>query len=191
VDPYKWRVCRNASKPTDSKTDQMENYSPVCGHLHNATVKYAFQTRSWHEAKFKPAILRTVLRQTDIEWIEHLERVSKGEVNVGTLEYLESLIRPLPERSDGIKPTRLYTRRVNVNEENALALEQLPGHEYTFQAVDSMAIFQGKLVKAYDEAGGTEKILNTRLMGPVRISTKHLQDPQYKSKRGYLYVCWS
>jgi hypothetical protein len=184
VDPHKWKACRNGATSIDSKDSQ------VCGHLHNATIKYAFQTRSWHEAKFKSAILRTVLRQTDTEWIEHLERVSKGEMNVDTLDYLGSLIRSLPKRADGIKPTRLYSKKIDVNQENALELHRLSGHEYTFEAVDSMVIFQGKLVKAHNGVKGAEHILNKTLMGPVRISPKHLQNPQYKGKRDRLYLCW-
>jgi hypothetical protein len=151
VDPYRWRVCE----------------SPGCGHPQNATIKWAFQTKSWYEANLVPVFLRTIFRQTDPVWIEHLTRIAKGQVDSDTLAFLVSLTRELPERPDGIKPTQLYTRRARVNEENAHALAQLPGLDFVFHAVDSMSI-----------------LTNThqaKLMGPSRIIPKHLQNMEYKS----------
>jgi hypothetical protein len=167
VDPGKWRACGvDYTFQPSQKSD-----TQGCGHLHNSTIKYAFQTRSWHEAKFEPVILRTVFRQTDIVWIEHLARIARGQVDSAILSFLESLTRTLPERSDAIRPTRLYTKQNAVATENALELARLSGREFSFQAVDSMCIF-------VQQAKNVEK----RVQGPVRIEPQHLQSPKYGSK---------
>ncbi|KAF8544363.1 hypothetical protein BDD12DRAFT_710673, partial [Trichophaea hybrida] len=97
---------------------------------------YAFQSRSWLKAKFEHIFLKTVHRQTDLEWIGHLDRIARGEVNEGTLNYLMGLTRPLEGLSSGVKPTKLHPARRIVNAENAAELARLPGPEYTYHALD-------------------------------------------------------
>lgn len=127
IDQYRWRCC----------TD------PTCGHLHNETIKYAFQTESWREAGFEPVVLETVFRQKDIKWIDYLARIAKGKADEKVLDFLDGLRRKLPSVK-GIKPTKLYSHREKVDEENAAELAKLPGPEYSFRSTDSKTVYQKK-----------------------------------------------
>src|SRR5690606_10772844 len=104
--------------------------------LYNPTIKYAFQSPTWFKCGFETVYLKRVFRQENIKWIEHLERIARGELTDETIRYLEHLRRPLGETKDGIKPTRLYAKRIDVKYENAKELNKLEKPEYCYRAVD-------------------------------------------------------
>ena len=65
-----------------------------------------------------------------------LSRIKLGNVDDSVLDFLESLRRPLPEIS-GLRPTKLYTHKSDVQLENDREFEKLEGPVYRFKAIDS------------------------------------------------------
>ena len=107
-----------------------------CQHPYNEGCQYVFQTSAWNEAAFASIILTEVYRQKDREWIDMLSRIKLGDVDDSVLDFLESLRRPLPEIS-GLRPTKLYTHKSDVQLENDREFEKLEGPVYRFKATDS------------------------------------------------------
>lgn len=175
VDPERWKYCgHRAIKETASKVvanNMKLEIASECEHLQNDTIMYAFQSRSWLEAEFDHIFLRTVHRQTNLEWVNHLTRIARGEVNEDTLSYLMSLTRPLPELRSGIKRTKLYALRNVVDAENKEELARLPNPEHTYDALDSASLF---------EDNGRDS-LGVHLMGPVGVKSSEMELPQYQS----------
>jgi len=91
--------------------------------------------------------LETVFRQTDLVWINHLARIARGKVDEKVLDYLEGLRRELPQDKVGIKPTKLYSHRKKVDEENAEELAKLPGNGYSFHSVNWKAVYRKEVNK--------------------------------------------
>lgn len=125
VDPKRWTVCK---RPVSST---------ICGHLWNETVKYCFQTSIWSKMGFRFISLTKVFRQTDETWVEMLRKIKMGEVDDEILDYLELLKKPLGTLESGIKPTKLYTHRKKVDQENEEEFMKLEGNTYRFNAVDT------------------------------------------------------
>ena len=118
----RWTTCSR------SFYDKKENRNRICGHLWNPTIKYAFQTDQWVQAKFVNLSLTKIYRQKDEEWINILGNIKKGsywEQNVS--EKLFSLQRELPVLSSGIRPTILHSHREYVAALNNLEFKHLPG----------------------------------------------------------------
>jgi len=118
IDPKKWCTCDK------------------CGHPYNEALKYVFQTKSWNEASFNCVILTKVHRQKDQQWVDILSKIKVGDVDEEVLNFLEGLRRPLDEVG-GVKPTKLYTHRVNVQSENDTEFRKLKETEFSFRAQDS------------------------------------------------------
>jgi hypothetical protein len=161
VDPGRWKLCHK------------------CLHPHNDTIKYVFQTRTWLEAGFETVVLEKVHRQTNKEWVDHLVRIGRGEISEDTLDYLESLTRPLPTLR-GIKPTLLYARRADVDRENNKELALLPHPEHTFKALDtvttSMEVFEESEEELEEHQESRWKKLEQECLG-----NEDLELPEYKS----------
>jgi ATP-dependent DNA helicase PIF1 len=121
-----------------------------CGFPWNEGLKYVFQTKSWNEAAFGTVVLSKVHRQQDQKWVDMLGKIKVGNVDNEVLDFLESLRRPLPE-IDGVRPTRLYTHRANVQGENEAEFQRLGEQEFTFEAIDVGTIIppdgQGKVIR--------------------------------------------
>lgn len=125
VDPERWSVCNG---PLDKF-----NQPSGCGHHWNDTIRYVFQTPGWQLAKFNVCILTETHRHKDKDWINLLEKVKLANLDWADLVDLQRLRRPL-EVKDGIRPTLLYTHRINVDEENERGFRELEGPEYHFRA---------------------------------------------------------
>ncbi|KAJ6256113.1 ATP-dependent DNA helicase PIF1 [Drechslerella dactyloides] len=102
----------------------------------NDSVRYVFQSEAWQALDFKPLILEKVLRQTNEEWVGVLDNVKHSRLTPDVQRYLRNLTRPLPNLPNGIRPTKLYSHRADVEKENNAGLNQLPGEEYAFKALD-------------------------------------------------------
>jgi hypothetical protein len=74
-----------------------------------------------------------------------LSKLKVGEVTDEILRYLYNLERPLPELTNGVKPTRLYTHRGPVEQDNELEFNKLNGTVYRFDAIDEGVINKGGL----------------------------------------------
>lgn len=115
----------------------------VCGQPWNATLKYVFQTKAWEEANFGVVVLTKVHRQQDQKWVDMLSKIKLGQHDTEVLNFLDSLRRPLPE-IDGVKPTKLYTHRANVQSENNAEFKKINEPESTFEAIDSGRMLVGE-----------------------------------------------
>jgi ATP-dependent DNA helicase PIF1 len=123
-----------------------------CKHPWNEGLKYVFQTKSWNEAQFGTVVLSKVHRQQDQKWVDMLGKIKVGNVDNEVLDFLESLRRPLPEEINGVRPTRLYTHRADVQGENEAEFRRLEEQEFTFEAIDTGSIApptggQGNVIK--------------------------------------------
>jgi hypothetical protein len=118
IDPKKWCICFK------------------CRHPYNESQIYVFQTRTWNKASFGCVVLTKVHRQEDQKWVDMLTKIKFGNADEEVLSFLESLRRPLAIIG-GIVPTRLYTHRTNVMEENNTEFAKLSSQEYSFNAQDS------------------------------------------------------
>ncbi|KAA8897382.1 hypothetical protein FN846DRAFT_755535, partial [Sphaerosporella brunnea] len=80
-------------------------------------------------------VLTKVHCQHDQQWVDMLGKVKLGNVDEDVLDFLESLRRPLPEVG-GVRPTRLYTHRANVQNGNEQEFRKLDESESAFEAID-------------------------------------------------------
>ena len=110
---------------------------PVCRGSNDPP--FAFISPSWKLAQFRSIELVDVLRQKDPRLVSALNEVRSGTVPVGgaTSALFRSLSRPLPPNPDGVLPTRLYSINANVDVENQVELNKLPGEPIVFEAIDT------------------------------------------------------
>ena len=72
--------------------------------------------------------------------MDMLGKLKVGQVTPDIMTRLLSLRRPLHELASGVKPTRLYTHRKTVVDENEQEFRKLKAAEYSFDAIDEGAI---------------------------------------------------
>jgi ATP-dependent DNA helicase PIF1 len=101
---------------------------------------FAFQSKVWHDANFENVILDEVFRQKNRRFINVLHEIRQGRISDEADSFLARCNRPLPPRN-GIKPTILYAKNVNVSKENDQELAMLPGEEHLYKAVDRVEVF--------------------------------------------------
>jgi hypothetical protein len=102
-------------------------------------ARFAFEANAWAEARVETIELRTVVRQHgDDAFISLLGPVRLGHCSAATSAALAAChvdSKPLP--TDGITPTKLYCKNVNVDEENGRQLEGLAGAPVSLVAIDT------------------------------------------------------
>jgi ATP-dependent exoDNAse (exonuclease V) alpha subunit len=92
---------------------------------------WAFLSRTWQEADFTPAVLKTVHRQDEREFIDLLNGFRTGNLtpaSVATMGRRVSLFA-------SAKIPRLYTHNAAVDKWNHSQLESLPGETESFKAI--------------------------------------------------------
>lgn len=107
-------------------------------------AKFAFQSHVWDLAGLNreqgKVYLRKVERQSDQEFIDHLNEVRIGIYTPAFMTKLSAcLVDRKPKPTDGIVPTKLYAVNKQVDDENRVRLEELPGQVIKMQAVDKWA----------------------------------------------------
>lgn len=96
---------------------------------------FCFQTPAWQEAVHQVVELTEVFRQHgDLEFIELLQRARYGDYTASDVDTLVSRLNAQLHGFEGIEPTRLYARRVNVDEVNAQALAALDTESASYTA---------------------------------------------------------
>lgn len=81
----------------------------------------------WEQSDFEPALLTTVMRTQDSEFLEILNFIRDGTVNDRVREFLQRRVCTIPCSVDA---TRLYPHRAKADSYNAQRLQALPGKEY-------------------------------------------------------------
>lgn len=90
---------------------------------------WAFLHPVWTESAFQPALLSTVMRTQDIEFLTVLNFVRDGVVNDPVRTYLNAHVGTGRAHDDA---TRLYPHRRRAEEHNRERLEELPGPPSAF-----------------------------------------------------------
>ena len=115
-----------------------------------AWAGFAFQSSAWAAAAVATCVLTEIVRQQgDARFIALLNEVRVGVCSADTAAQLARChVSKKARPTDGILPTRLYCRNVNVDAENATHLAALPGHAERFAARD---VFKREPSTADDE----------------------------------------
>lgn len=104
--------------------------------------KWVFLTESWIDTDFKTFVFNEPMRYPDMKWYEMLKRIRIGKQTVQDMRELRTrkdaykkLKNELTEID--VKPTILYSKKVNVSEHNKVELDKLQHEKYTFNAEDN------------------------------------------------------
>ncbi len=90
---------------------------------------WAFQHPVWRESGFEPALLSTVMRTQDVNFLEILNFVREGIVNDRVHDFLHERTTPSGVGTDA---TRLYPHRAQAEQYNLRRLEASPKKLHTF-----------------------------------------------------------
>ncbi len=90
---------------------------------------WAFLHPTWKESAFQPALLSTVMRTRDSEFLEILNFVRAGTVNERVREFLDARIVGAAAHIEG---TRLYPHRHSADVHNLQRLQALHGTERSY-----------------------------------------------------------
>jgi ATP-dependent DNA helicase PIF1 len=104
---------------------------------------FGFQAKAWEQAQLRTVELDEVFRQNNEKFIRLLHEIRRGKVSTEDRAFLQKFDRPLPHK-DGIEPTILYAKNVNVTSENLRALAKLGGEECTFEAIDTVEVLMDR-----------------------------------------------
>lgn len=96
----------------------------------NKGKDWAFLHQVWQESDFQPALLSTVMRTQDIEFLTILNFVREGIVNDAVCEFLN---RRISASSDHAEGTRLYPHRAQAESYNLRRLEEITRPLRSFQ----------------------------------------------------------
>jgi ATP-dependent DNA helicase PIF1 len=86
--------------------------------------KFCFESKYWDQCVHKTIILKQIIRQSDHEFQELLNEIRFGKCSKNTEEVLESRINIELEK-EGIIPTKIYSKNVNVNKVNKTKILEL------------------------------------------------------------------
>lgn len=91
---------------------------------------WAFLHPTWKESAFLPALLDTVMRTKDADFLDILNFVRGGTVNDDVRTFLDAHTGYATDDTDG---TRLYAHRARADDFNHRRLELIPGHPRPFE----------------------------------------------------------
>ena len=125
--------------------------------------EWIFTTEEWDDLALESFTLTEPKRYDDIEWFHTLLRIRKGKPSKADLELLKSrekAYNDLHLDTMDIKPTILFSKRIDVSSMNDREMAKLPGEEINFIANDSFNPIKrgtkfGKYEKQLEEAAPT------------------------------------
>lgn len=91
---------------------------------------FAFESEAWGRFNFAFYNLSEVKRSSDEEFIYILDKIRHGNRDSEVIQYLHSLIKPMP--NDMQNNTLLFGKNASVDRHNAKQLQALDGELYTF-----------------------------------------------------------
>ena len=134
-----------------------ELYELEYNNIVGAIGTYAFQSRSWAKSNFRKVELIEIHRQSDNNdgLLELLNAMREGEKplvrnHASAIERIKTNINP---NADGIFPTELHARNVDVRGINNRELAKLETEPITFKARDTIEFggyYKKKMIKKYD-----------------------------------------
>eukprot|EP01063_Lacrimia_lanifica_P036848 TRINITY_DN7414_c0_g3_i1.p1 TRINITY_DN7414_c0_g3~~TRINITY_DN7414_c0_g3_i1.p1 ORF type:complete len:1094 (+),score=137.16 TRINITY_DN7414_c0_g3_i1:124-3405(+) len=115
---------------------------------------FTFQAAAWRDARLTVVVLKEVFRQREGDFISALHQIRDGRGGTAAVKALvHQCRRPLPPRSDGTRPTMLYSTNKDADAENELALRALPADA---EAAVYVAVDEVQLIER--DEGGEEPI---------------------------------
>jgi DNA replication protein DnaC len=118
---------------------------------------YAFESRVWQNSNFHVIELEKVHRQSDNDGLfELLNAMREGKPNLSSRfsSQLSSLVSPLRQRSDDIKPTELHSKNFTVKSRNQVELHNLMGQLQPFKSLETVELsesYHAKLREKYED----------------------------------------
>jgi ATP-dependent DNA helicase PIF1 len=120
--------------------------------------EWIFMSTQWGQLKLLPYVFNTPKRFPDTAWFELLLRVRKSKQTKTDINILRSRVdayhkwkEEVVEDTMTIKPTTLYSRKMDVYMENMNELDKLEGTIFQFQAKDSFDAYTKKGRSEYYE----------------------------------------
>ncbi|GAA5903502.1 DEAD/DEAH box helicase [Sporobolomyces salmoneus] len=99
--------------------------------------RFVFETDAWAECNFKIMELTKVFRQSDPEFIRVLEKIRRGHCDQECIDLFKTCGSGLAAGGAiQIRPTNLYPKRQDVDNENTREFNALKEEEIKFQAID-------------------------------------------------------
>lgn len=96
------------------------------------TKDWCFLHPVWEQSDFEPALLSTVMRTQDTEFLEILNFIRDGIVNDRVRRFLDAHTE---SSDDPLDATRLYPHRAQAEKYNLQRLEALPGSEIVIETL--------------------------------------------------------
>jgi ATP-dependent DNA helicase PIF1 len=93
---------------------------PVVG-----STKFCFEAKTWNQCVTHTIYLTKIIRQKDIVFQECLNKIRVGNVDKSVVKILDKLVGTKLTNEFGIKPTRLFSKNMDVNRINDQELDKL------------------------------------------------------------------
>lgn len=99
--------------------------------------KYCFESERWSVCIDEIVYLQEIIRQTDPIFQNCLNEIRLGIITDDTINILQSRVKAKLKVLPGLRPTRLYSKRLDVNTINEYELSKIsdPVHEYDDKVV--------------------------------------------------------
>lgn len=136
---------------------------------------WAFQDQAWDRSEFAPALLKTVMRTGDTEYLSVLNRVRRGEVDALVRDYLSARVDAdvAESRATFLAPTRILADRQNTKR---LAEIDAPLKDFTTEYSGS-----ARAMEQLRKSNPVGDILKLKVGARVMI---RINDPQYRFVNG-------
>ena len=99
----------------------------------NEKISYCFNSKIWEDFNFKNFILTKAFRQSDKDFIDILNNLRFGIVNLNDQKILESRVN-IADQNQSIKPTILTTHNDRVERINAKFMQNIANKEFEYKA---------------------------------------------------------
>ncbi|CAK9092712.1 ATP-dependent DNA helicase PIF1 (DNA repair and recombination helicase PIF1) (PIF1/RRM3 DNA helicase-like protein) [Durusdinium trenchii] len=99
--------------------------------------RYLFESPLWKRFIKKTVVLTKVHRQSHTFFVDLLQKVRMGTLDDAAVKAIQATSSHLQDTGDGIEPTILFSKNVDVDSVNADALAKLPGNATIFRSQDS------------------------------------------------------
>lgn len=119
-------------RESDKRHYEMNNPGTAVSRVYG----YAFESESWGRFAFETFNLNEVKRSNDEAFIHILDKIRHGVRDEEVMEYIHSLIRPMPR--DMQTQTLLFGKNVSVEKHNAKELCELEGELFRFETTVQM-----------------------------------------------------
>jgi len=102
-------------------------------------ANFVFESEVWANAKLKVIVFNHPYRYTNLEWFHTLNRIRVGTPTKNDLQLLKSRVITPPQNI-----TKLFSRIIDVKEENERRLDELETEEIVYNAIDKITDKKGK-----------------------------------------------